>query len=269
MLKFLKLGGSLITNKSKTKTARLNVVTRLAGEIASAKAADPGLQLLIGHGSGSFGHVPAKKYGTREGVRSVKEWLGFAEVWHEAAALNHLVVDALSNAGLATVAFAPSASVRALNGRIVSWDTYQLRTTLQSGLLPVVYGDVVFDEYLGGTILSTEDLFFYLAHELHPERILLAGIEPGVWSDYPECTHLFDEITIKDSKEIHDAVEGSDAPDVTGGMASKVALSLKLVEELPRLDICIFSGDIEGMLLSALSGKPVGTRIHYGNPGDK
>lgn len=54
---------------------------------------------------------------------------------------------------------------------------------LANGILPVVYGDVVFDEVRGGTILSTEDLFQHLAHQLHPERVLLAGLEAGVWAD--------------------------------------------------------------------------------------
>jgi isopentenyl phosphate kinase len=43
---------------------------------------------------------------------------------------------------------------------------------------------------LGGTILSTEDLFTYLAGLLHPEQILLAGNEPGVWADFPKNSRL-------------------------------------------------------------------------------
>ena len=70
-----------------------------------------------------------------------------------------------------------------------------LKSALANKLLPVIHGDVVFDEARGGTILSTEDLFTHLAHQLHPKRILLAGLEAGVWEDFPARTHLIEEIT--------------------------------------------------------------------------
>ena len=59
---FLKLGGSLITDKSQPYTARLEVIDRLAQEILQARQENPGLLLLLGHGSGSFGHTPAHQY---------------------------------------------------------------------------------------------------------------------------------------------------------------------------------------------------------------
>ena len=79
MITLLKLGGSLITDKSQAHTARPELIRRLAEEIRSAWEPDRS-PLIIGHGSGSFGHIPAKKYGTRGGVRTEEEWTGFAEV---------------------------------------------------------------------------------------------------------------------------------------------------------------------------------------------
>ena len=35
--------------------------------------------LVIGHGSGSFGHYMASKYGTRKGVDGPDQWAGFAK----------------------------------------------------------------------------------------------------------------------------------------------------------------------------------------------
>ena len=199
-MQFLKLGGSLITEKTRPHTPRPEVLARLAGEIAAAwkqaswqQAAwqqQPGMRLVLGHGSGSYGHVPARRYGTRQGVRTQEEWGGFIEVWREAAALNRLVVDALGEAGLPAMAFPPSAGLTAQDGRLAAWDLSALHAAVQAGLLPVVYGDVVFDFRRGGTIFSTEDLFEILASELKPGRLLLAGLEAGVWLDYPERTRL-------------------------------------------------------------------------------
>jgi isopentenyl phosphate kinase len=260
-LQLLKLGGSLITDKNQPHTARLDVLKRLANEIAQARQQDSRLSLIIGHGSGSFGHVPARKYGTRAGVHSPQDWLGFVEVWHEAQALNRLVMDALAGAGLPVIAFSPLASVTAQDGLAARWELGPLHSALQAGLMPVVYGDVIFDTIRGGTILSTEDLFIYLTQELHPRRILLAGREEGVWADYPACTRLVAEITPANFAEISQTLAGSAAPDVTGGMGSKVRLSLELVQAYPGLEVLVLSGEIPGSLLQVCNGATIGTRI--------
>ncbi len=266
-LYFLKLGGSLITEKSRAHTPRPEALKRLAGEIASVFNQNAGLQLIVGHGSGSFGHVPAKRYGTRQGVTTPEGWRGFAEVWYEATALTRIVVEALHQANLPVVAFSPSASAISRNGKIKTWDLSPLQAALDAGLLPLTHGDVAFDQGWGGTILSTEDLFEYMTQHLRPKRILLAGIEPGVWADYPRCTNLVSEITPQTLSEYFPALGGSSNTDVTGGMASKVQQSLALIETFPWLSIQIFSGDIPGNVQRALQGEVVGTLLHAGVKG--
>jgi isopentenyl phosphate kinase len=239
----------------------MDILDRLAAEIAAACVQSPALRLVVGNGAGSFGHIPASRYGTRQGVHTPEDWRGFAEVWHEAATLNRLVTDALHAAGLPTVALPPSASVTARDGQVLTWDLSPIRNALQSGLLPVVHGDVIFDTVRGGTILSTEDLFEHLARQLHPERILLAGLEDGVWADYPACTRLIPVITPETLPQVAPALGGSSATDVTGGMSSKVRQSLALVDELPGLEILIFSGERPGQVKSALLGDTIGTSL--------
>jgi isopentenyl phosphate kinase len=262
MLTFLKLGGSLITDKTRPHTPRLDVLTRLAGEVAAASQRLDGLKLLIGHGSGSYGHVPARRYNTRQGVRTPTEWGGFLEVWREAAALDRLVVDAFSNAGLNVMAFPPSASLVAHDGQVEAWDLSPIEMALQVGIIPMVFGDVIFDRAHGGTIFSTEDLFDHLARQLRPGRILLAGLEAGVWADYPRCNELVGEITPENLAQIAPGLGASAATDVTGGMSSKVLQSLALVQSIPGLEIRIFSATTPAMVERALAGEPVGTLIH-------
>ena len=263
-LVFLKLGGSLITDKAKAKTARIDVLSRLADEIAQSFRDRPDLQLLLGHGSGSFGHVPAKEYNTRGGAATTREWDGFIKVWREAAALNHLVMEALHSAGLPAIALPASAGLTADNRKVANWDIHPLRQALAAGLLPVIYGDVVFDLGQGGTIFSTEDLFVYLAKILKPSTILLAGIEEGVWSDFPTCTQFIDRITPSTFLGYTPKLGGSVVTDVTGGMASKVEEMVRLVEKLPELRVHIFSGTNPGYIRRALSGEKIGTLIDAG-----
>jgi isopentenyl phosphate kinase len=260
-LVFLKLGGSLITDKHSASTARPEVIRRAVEEIAQALEEDPTLQLVLGHGSGSFGHVAAKRYRTRRGVATPEEWRGFTEVWQAARALNHMVVEALHQAGLPAISFPASTAATVANGRVQMWDLSGLKKALTESLLPVVYGDVVFDTVQGGTILSTEDIFMYLADHLHPRQILLAGIEPGVWADYPARTQLVETITPDNRGPILLSLGGSAAIDVTGGMLSKVEEMLALAELIEGLEVIIFSGDADEAILDALKGEAEGTRI--------
>jgi isopentenyl phosphate kinase len=260
-LVLLKLGGSLITDKEIPRSLRLDTLHRLADEIASALQQKPSLRLIIGHGAGSFAHVSAKKHGTRNGVSTRDQWRGFAEVWWDAATLNRLVITALHEAGLPAIALPPSASVTAKNGLVARWDLGPLEAALEAGLLPIIYGDVVFDLQRGGTILSTEDLFTHLVRQFQPARMLLAGIEPGVWKDFPNRSQVFPKITPENYQEVLSVVGVSAATDVTGGMESKVEQSIALINEFPNLGILIFSGDEPKTLQNVLLGSRSGTVI--------
>jgi isopentenyl phosphate kinase len=260
-LTFLKLGGSLITDKSRPATPRPDRLARIAGEIAHWLSGEETGRLLIGHGSGSFGHVPASRHATRAGVRNVGDWAGFVEVWQAAADLNRLVLAALRTAGIPVMGFPPSAAVLAEGGRIATWPAAPIGSALAAGLVPVVHGDVAFDIAIGGTILSTETLFAHLAGELNPRRILIAGVEAGVWVDYPQRSELIPNIDPIQAKERMAAIRGADDPDVTGGMRSKVGAMLELVERIPELQVRIFGGLEPGNIAGALSGEALGTLL--------
>lgn len=248
MVTFLKLGGSLITDKSKARTPRPEVLARLMAEIAAARAARPGLMLVLGHGSGSFGHVEGSKYGTRQGVRSPEQWRGFAEVQAAAAELNRLVVDAARAAGLPVLNLPPSASAVCRDGVLATMAVDPLAAALAHDLVPLVFGDVALDEVRGGTIVSTEDVFRYLAAILRPERILLAGIEAGVLAHWPGG----EVVPALDPGSTLGNIGGSHAADVTGGMAGKVREMLALAEAVPGVSVRIFSGAIPNLVYSAL-----------------
>lgn len=258
-LVFLKLGGSLITDKHSPRTPRLEVIDRISSEIAVTLKENPELRMILGHGSGSFGHYSAKKHGTRNGVRTKEDWLGFTEVWHDASSLNRIVLNSLQGAGVPAVCFPPSGSLITRDQEVITWDLSPIISALENDLVPVIYGDVVFDQSLGGTILSTEDLFVHLALQFNPGRILLAGREPGVWEDYPDNKSILSEITPADLASFEENIESSGAPDVTGGMKSKVKQMLQLVDLLPSLKTFIFSGEEPNSIKSVLSGESSGT----------
>ncbi len=266
-LVFLKLGGSLLTDKTQPQALRGDVLARLAAEIAGALAARPDLRLLIGHGSGSFGHMAARKHNTRAGVTSPEGWRGYAETARAAALLNRLVVDALWEAGVPALAIQPSASAQCRDGELCTLEERPVRVALDRGLAPVLYGDVALDAVRGGTIISTEEIFSWLAPRLAPQRVVLVGEVAGVLSADPAsgvAGELIPEITPDTLPHLAQVLGGSRGVDVTGGMVAKVAAMLTLVQATPALAaVQIISGLVSGLVRAVLTDPDLrtGTRI--------
>lgn len=256
----LKLGGSLITDKTSVETVRHDVLARLANEIAQAREERPGLRLIVGHGSGSFGHIPAARHGTRHGVAGVAAWRGFAEVSAAALRLNRIVTEALLRSGVPAISLQPSASAVCVDGRLDSMSMTSIETALSVGLVPVIHGDVAFDEVRGGTIVSTEEIMAYLVAclpvELTPGWLLLAGETAGVHDEHKQ---LILEVNGANFAQVEPSLGKSRGTDVTGGMASKVREMVQLVQAHPPLQARIFSGLEEGLLLRVLKGPNLAT----------
>ncbi len=255
-LVFVKLGGSVITDKTRPETVRPQAIARLAGEVASALGARPDLQLVLGHGSGSFGHVVARQYGTQQGVHDAAGWRGYAQVAAVAARLNRIVTDEFLAANVPVWSLQPSASAQCQGGELLSLETTPIEKALAQGLVPLLYGDVALDEVQGGTIISTEQIFAYLARRLHPARLILVGVVDGVFDGdplrQPSVRHV-PEISSRNWTAVREALGGSHATDVTGGMLAKVEEMVDLVRLLPELRVHILSGERVGALEAALS----------------
>jgi len=258
-LLFLKLGGSLITDKSKTETPLEGRIRMLLSELLTYQNEHPATQILLGHGSGSYGHHAAAKYGTRNGVKDKYGWTGFVEVWRSARRLNEIVLSIGQEIGLSLISFPPSATIMARGQKVETWNLAPIIKVLRSGLIPVVYGDVVFDQELGGTILSTEELFYHLAAHLNPDRVLLAGNEKAVFADFPANQKAIRHID--KNAPLDDFLQGSQNQDVTGGMRSKVSQMQALCRQSEACQVEIFRATDANELLQALKGQHSGTII--------
>lgn len=266
-LLLLKLGGSLLTDKTRPQALRADVLARLAAEVAEALRCQPDLRLVLGHGSGSFGHVTASRYRTREGVHTAEEWRGYAETARSAGALNHLVIEALWEAGVPALRIQPSASARCHDGELLALDERPIVTALAHGLVPVVHGDVALDDVRGGTIISTEQIFRWLAPRLEAQRVVLVGEVAGVFTADPTrdpTAALIPEIRPGMMPELARILGASRGVDVTGGMVSKVEEMLALLAATPSLrQVQIISGLVPGLVRSVLVDPALhaGTRL--------
>ncbi len=261
-LVFLKLGGSAITDKTQEATPREEVIRRAAREVKRALPRDRDLKILLAHGSGSFGHFAAKKTGF--GVS--ENWRAYAETGAAANRLNRIVADIFLSEGVPVVSFQPSASARCRDGKLQAIAVSPLWNALDHHLVPLMYGDVAFDETRGMTIVSTEMLFAYLAPLFLPGRIIYVSAVNGIFMADPsddDSAQLIPEITPNTFAQVVARVGAARGVDVTGGMQDKVRRSLTLVEQLPRVNIFVV-GAQEGVIERALLEKDFaeGTRIH-------
>lgn len=262
---FLKLGGSLITDKNQEATARPDIIRRLAQEVKGALSARPDLRLLIGHGSGSFGHYAAERYQIHRGCT---DWRGYAETGAAAARLNRLVADIFLTEGVPVVSLQPSASARCARGTLLEIAVAPIQGLLARCLVPMVYGDVALDEVQGSAIVSTEQLFVYLGQLLSPSRIILAGEVDGVFTADPTLdptANLISEISPRNIEEVKAMLAGSHGVDVTGGMLSKVMTIYQLFEDGSRLTVALVSGLRPGCVRLALEEMRLepGTLLHW------
>jgi isopentenyl phosphate kinase len=271
-LVFLKLGGSLITDKHREATARQDVIHCVAREIGQALEQRADLHLVLGHGSGSFGHFAAQRHGLLEG--ELPNWRGYVETGAAAARLNRLVTDILLAEGVPVVSLQPSASARCRDGELFHLAVEPLRELLAHDLVPLVYGDVALDQVRGHTIISTEQIFAHLARELRPARILLAGEVGGVFTADPTgdpAARLISEITPASLPQVERMLGGSAGIDVTGGMWAKVRDMVALVAEMKELQVRLISGQQPGLITRALLGldHAKGTSIRMQGTRDK
>jgi len=252
---FCKLGGSTITDKRAPSTPRIGRIVRLAREVRAALDSAPQLRLLLGHGSGSFGHTVGHKYQVHRGLAGDADWWGYAATGAAAARLNRIVTDRFLEAGVPVVSIQPSASLRCRGGEIQSIEEYAIRQALGRGLVPLVYGDVAFDDEQGCTIVSTERVMAHLASEMRPDRMVMVGEVDGVYDRDPlqhDNARRIAEISPSMFERIRSQLGGSHGVDVTGGMLSKVSEMVSLVAGKVTQRVHLISGGNKEALLCVL-----------------
>jgi len=225
-LLLVKLGGSVITDKSKPYTPNLKNIRRFADDLARHRG-----KLIIGHGGGSFPHTPAKKYQTHLGLINRNSLQGVVEVQEAAWSLNRIVVHELLIKKMKVMTFAPSSILVGNGGRLQMGFLDTLEMGLSLGVTPVVFGDVVLDTKQGCMIASTEVIFDLIVAKLAKQydiKIIHVSDVRGVMDEKGKVISV---INTRNYKKVKTAVTGSKLTDVTGGMIHKVEESLALAKK--------------------------------------
>lgn len=246
----VKLGGSLITDKTKRRTVENERLARLAAEIAAGWS-DGGL--VVGHGSGSFGHPEAQAAGLAGGaggrrLDSPADRMGIARTQSAALALHRTIIAGLIAAGVPAYSQPPSGFLVTDDGAARGEAPVPLAEALRLGLAPVTMGDVAIDRRRGAAIVSTETVFEFLADALPTlgitvRRVVWLGVVAGVLDDAGRPIPRIDATNVEAASA---AAGGSPAVDVTGGMQHRLAAAWRLARR--GVESLIIDGREPGLL---------------------
>jgi len=155
------------------------------------------------------------------------------------------------------VSIQASTSAVAKNSKILRWDLEAVRLMLESDLLPVPYGDLGLDTAKGVCILSTEEIFRFMATQLKPKRVIIGTNVDGVYDSDPQINRHAKKIpliTTDNATDVLPSLGGANSIDVTGGMRSKVQTLLELVKETGT-ECLVIGLLVPGVLEEALNGE--------------
>jgi len=224
-MKILKMGGSFLTHKTGYRDPDGKAIYDTAKLIASLWQSGV-RDLVFVHGAGSFGHSLVIKYGIGDGIGSEAQKLGYADTHASCIDLSLLIVNGLIRSGVPAISLPPAALIRQTGKRISHFDIGLVKRYLAAGFLPVLHGDMVPDETLGGSVCSGDQIVAYLGKEA--DMMILATDVDGVLDDNGRVVPSIDSTDFAEiSKHLKDVEEGG--KDVTGAMRGKI-------EELLAID---------------------------------
>lgn len=219
-LAIIKLGGALITDKSKPYTLREDVLRRVTKEIAEALGS-----CIVIHGVGSFGHVPVIKRKLYTGYQNPKQLPDLSQTMIEVFELRMAVAKALFEAGLSPVLFLPSNLFIMENGEIAGHFGGGLRRYLDLGMTPLIGGDMCADENRGFSVCSGDKVIHLIAQLLKPKYVIFATDVAGIYTADPKLdakAKLIPHIALSRIHEVEKLADEAATPDITKGMRGKL-----------------------------------------------
>ena len=255
----VKLGGSVLTEKTRLRTPRRAAIRRLARELASVRQ-----PLLVVHGAGSYGHILARKHKLNDGGSTPAKRAAVAQVQADVRTLDGLVVDALNRAGLAAVPVPPSAVLVLDDGRVATMDLTPFLEFSSMDFTPVTFGDVVRDVRRGFSVCSGDVMMRELARTFRPERAVFVADVDGLFTADPKTrsdARLLEAVGPADLSTME--FSAVTRTDVTGSIEGKVRRMLEISDHVG--ECLIVNGNVKNRVRDALRGRRVvGTHITRG-----
>jgi len=248
MKALLKIGGSILTKPDGAKVD-ISSIRRITREISLSWFdcyAGKRDKLVLVHGAGYCGHPEAARYKLNDRLIDSK---GIYDTHRAVSKLNSIFLNYLFDEGVPVVPIHPLNTIVAKDGRITYLDCNCIERALRNDTLPVIHGDVVFDDLRGCCIVSGDQIVNHMAQKLDVDRIGLATNVDGVYLNGRVLKDITDENI---SAVLSQKYRHGKTYDVTDGMLGKI----RELWDLP-VESIIFNGQIEKNILRFLIGESV------------
>jgi len=223
----LKLGGSAITDKSRNCTPDIPAIQHAADQIADYR-----LPLVLIHGGGSYAHPFVTRSGVGGGLRDRSQLRSISETEFYLGQLTRIICASLLLRNMNPVPLHPMSFATLDKGEVKKILLDPIRNSLAAGLIPLLHGDLVFDESRGIGVLSGDGIASLIGSRLGVSRVLFGCDVDGVYSanpkSFPNAT-LIPEVTSKNFRSVLSASR-SPSTDATGGMGEKVKQAIRLAK---------------------------------------
>lgn len=258
-LVFVKIGGSFVTYKDKPFSINYAALDSL---VKILKSVVDKVAIVLGHGGGSFAHPVVEAFhGSSDKVRTI--------VYCQKAtrSLNKIILDYLIDNDIPVVQLQTSAIIT-IDGGVEHVNVLPIKIALNNKLIPVVYGECIHSSRDVYQVYSTEKIFLKLIdHGLMPNRIVYLENVAGVYERDPmkySDTKLLREINRRNIGFLRKCLGKSHGIDVTGGMLSKIMLSLEIARKYKIPSIVVSGFNIEDSVKAITTGVPrTGTVIYW------
>ncbi|MDO5850728.1 MAG: isopentenyl phosphate kinase, partial [Methanobacteriaceae archaeon] len=220
-------------------------------------------KLIIVHGAGSFGHPPAKKHKIGQAFEDeeyLDKRIGFCEIQNEVKRLNSIICEVFVKNGIPAIAIPPSSFITTSNKRVHDFNLDLIKSYLNEGFIPILYGDVVLDTEIKMAVISGDQIIQHIAKFIKSDRVVLGTDVDGVYTKNPKTHDDAVHIDVVSSIEDIKSLESTTNVDVTGGMVGKVKELLELADL--GIDSEIINANEPGAISKTLQGMEVkGTKI--------
>ncbi len=246
----VKLGGSIITDKSKECTPNLEAIYNAAEDLASYHR-----PLILLHGGGSYAHPIVRRARLQLGITTRFQLRQISETELHLDELTRIIGVSLLKSGKPFVAIRPMSFTILKRGEIVRHFIEPIVRALSLGLVPLIHGDLAFDVQKGCGVVSADRIASMLGVRLKLSRVLFGCDVDGVFTQDPKTSRnakLIEEVSKKNYLRVLSALEKTPSSDATGSMLGKVREAIRLARH--GQTSYIFNMGREHALRDALNG---------------
>jgi len=252
-LTILKLGGSIITHKYEGGEFDQATTERLIREIRHALDRSP-QRLIIIHGAGGKVHRLAHEFNLENGAYTPDQITGALKTHLAIRELTQQILPILSSHDLPIAPLPTNSMFINKSSRLEVVGIELIQRALDLGLIPLLSGDMIFDDQTNFSILSGDQIAAILARQLNAQRIIFASNVDGLYSSDPKINPTAKLIEHAQLNNINTAQTAIPSIDTTNQMLGKITA---LVKESGTVPVQIINGLVADRLTHALIGQPV------------